>query len=102
MKKRLILAYILNLLDMVMILCCYDNSMYVRLYHLHRPWLDDALAFICAKVMLIGMSLLCTYTAWTNGRCMEMQIKIRSWIWVCIYMFLVIYDITILMIGGAI
>lgn len=101
MKKRLILAYILNLLDMAIMICCYGNVIDVCLYHLPRPWLNDVIAFICAKVILIGMSLWCTHIAWTNGRCTEMQSKIKSWIWVCLYIFLLIYDITILIIGGA-
>jgi hypothetical protein len=87
MKNRLIVAYILNLIDMVMVLCSNNiDSCRIRLFAL------DATAFMFMKVILIAASLYCTWCEYRNNQTHERYYNIKSYFWLYLYVFTVIHD----------
>ena len=100
MVGKLVLSYVLNLIDAFIMLCFFHNDKYMNLYHLPRAWMNDDLGFIVAKVFLVAMLLLYMYDALMFGRRTLTQFKIESWILILIYALLIIYDVVVLIMGG--
>jgi hypothetical protein len=101
MENKLIISYVLNIFDMIILLCFFNDADMSK-YGLIRPCFDSVFAFVFAKVVLVAISLWCTFLSYKHNRCAEVYFKIKSWVWIFIYSFLVIYDIAIIMIGGSI
>lgn len=99
MENKLIISYMLNIFDMIILLCFFNDADSMSRYNLMLSCFDNMFAFIFAKVVLVAISLWCTFLSYKNNRCTEVYFKIKSWVWIFIYSFLVIYDIII--IGGA-
>jgi hypothetical protein len=94
MKSNLVTAYICNLIDMVLVLFCYDIGIYMP-----RLFFDKATTFMAAKVMLVGASLLCTWEEYQSGRCSDGYFKFKCYMWRGFYAFLIAYDV-FMIIGG--
>lgn len=102
MVGKLILVYVLSLVDGAIMLCFFNNNRYMNLYHLPRAWMNDYGRFLLAKVVLVAVLLFCMYDALISGRCTAIHFNIKVWTSIFVYAFLIVYDITILIIGGAI
>jgi hypothetical protein len=94
MKSKLVTAYMCNLIDMVLVLFCCDIGIYMP-----RLFLDSVATFIVAKTILIGTSILCTWYEYRLGRCSDMLFHAKCNMWRYLYVFLVVYDV-FMIIGG--
>lgn len=94
MKSKLVTAYICNLIDMVLVLFCCDIGIYMP-----RLFLGEATTFMAAKIILVGISMWCTWEEYQSGRCSDWYFKFKCYAWRGLYVFLVVYDI-FMIIGG--
>jgi hypothetical protein len=89
MKKRLIMAYIFNIIDMAMTL--YLNN--IDSYRSIRLSMVDPPSFVFMKVVLIAASIFCTLIEYRDNMCYEKYYKIKSYVWLYGYILIVAYDV---------
>ena len=89
MKKRLIMAYVFNIIDMAMILCLNNIDSYRSM----RLSMVDVPAFVFMKVVLIAASIFCTWQEYRRHACYEKYYKMKSYVWLYGYMLFVAYDV---------
>ncbi len=88
MKSKLVTAYICNLIDMVLVLFCCGIGIYMP-----RLFLDGVVTFVVAKVILVGISMLCTWNEHKTGKRPDVYFEVKCHAWRCLYIFLLVYDV---------
>lgn len=96
MKNKLVTAYLFNLIDMVLVLFCY----YIGINYVPRLFLYDVAAFVFFKIVMIGLSIVCTWRAYQLEKCSESGFHAKCNLWYYLYLFLIVCDV-LLIVGDA-